>query len=369
VWFVAATKAGVERSIYYPGGSMIVSPTGEVKGRMPYDEHGVVTAEIDLGEARQKQWPTGAGDRFADRRPSAYGLLAIPFDGGEADRRLAEPLVPERALAKVAAVQAHATAMMPDGGGYALEMAAHAGKLGVDVIVLPLHMSSPTWCPDAVEAAAVAERASFAIARAARVAQDYGAIVVLPLLERDGAVIHSTAVVIGTDGDVIGRQRQVHIEDSMRAFCKAGSEFTVFDTTYGRIGVVLGYDGLFPESTRALALAGADIIAWPCAWRHPRERSLFAVTKAEDNRVYVVCANRTDAPYPGGSFVVSPSGFPHWDVERVAPSVTRHGAVMPTHANLALSRQKLMIPRVDMLRNRVTGTYGPIVAPIAQTIG
>ena len=40
----------------------------------------------------------------------------------------------------------------------------------------------------------------------------------------------------------------------------------------------------------------------------------------------------------------------------------RHGAVMPGFVNLALARQKKMIPKVDMVRNRLIQTYGPLTA-------
>jgi PAS domain S-box-containing protein len=96
--------------------------------------------------------------------------------------------------------------------------------------------------------------------------------------------------------------------------------------------------------------------------RRPDDRSLLTVTKAEDNRIYLVCANRTDSPFAGGSFVVPPGGFPHGNVDQMAPPVTRFGAVMPTYAQLALTRQKLMIPKVDLLRNRVVESYGPLIA-------
>src|SRR5262249_59858564 len=46
VWLVAATKAGYERSIYYPGGSMIVDPKGRVAAKMPDDSHGVIVAHV-----------------------------------------------------------------------------------------------------------------------------------------------------------------------------------------------------------------------------------------------------------------------------------------------------------------------------------
>jgi len=49
VWLVAATKAGYERSIYYPGGSMIVDPKGRVVAKMPDDRHGVIGAGLFVG--------------------------------------------------------------------------------------------------------------------------------------------------------------------------------------------------------------------------------------------------------------------------------------------------------------------------------
>ena len=67
-------------------------------------------------------------------------------------------------------------------------------------------------------------------------------------------------------------------------------------------------------------------------------------------------------PYPGGSVVIPPNGFPQWDINIAAPRVLKLGAVMPKHIDLALCRQKLMIPKVDMFANRLVETYAPIVA-------
>ncbi|MEW5707817.1 MAG: carbon-nitrogen hydrolase family protein [Pseudomonadota bacterium] len=367
VWLVAATKAGVERSIYYPGGSLIVAPGGEIKARMPYDVHGVASAEIDPAAAREKRWHV-TGDRFADRRPEVYGILGQPFAETPLAGELERALVPEQALAKVAAVQAHAT---PAEGSLesALEMVDHAAKLGVKVAVLPQFFGSSTWLPEAGKTREDAARAPGLIDRASAIARKYGFLIVMPILESEGGKIYSSAVMVGPDGGVLGRQRQVHVEPETRAWCAAGDGFQVFDTPFGRLGVLLGYDGMFPESARVLALLGADLIAWASAWRHPYDRSLLAVPKAEDNRVYVVCANRTDSPCPGGSLVIPPNGFPQWDLNAAAPVVRRHGAVMPAHANLALARQKLMIPRVDMVRNRLTTTYGPILSSRAPSSG
>jgi predicted amidohydrolase len=169
-------------------------------------------------------------------------------------------------------------------------------------------------------------------------------------------------VLIGPDGKEAGRYRKTHLTADERKWAVAGYDYPVFETPFGRIGVMSGYDAVFPETSRCLAIGGADIILWPAALREPFERELLAVPRAEDNRVAVVLANRVDCPYPGGSVVIPPNGFPQWDINVAAPRVMKLGAVMPKHIDLALCRQKLMIPKVDMFANRLVETYAPIVA-------
>ena len=360
LWFVAATKAGVERSIYYPGGSMIVAPTGDVVAKIPYDTHGVATAEIDVTRARNKGWHH-EGNRFSDRQPSLYGLIGKPVAETPLAAILEQPLIPEQSVAKAAAVQAHATS---ETGSLeaAFDMIDHTAKLGVKVIVVPQFFGSTTWLPTLAEAHAEAQRSASHISKVSAIAKQYGCVIVLPVLEEKGAKIASVAVVIGTDGKELGRYQQSHIEPEMKSWCIAGNELPVFETPFGRLGVLLGYDGMFPETSRVLALQGADMIAWCSAWRNPLDRKLLTVPKAEDNRIFLIAANRTDSPYPGGSFIVPPNGFPQWDLDVAAPPTKRHGAVMPAFMNLALSRQKFMIPKVNMLRNRIVASYDPITA-------
>ena len=353
VWIIAATKSGIERSIYYPGGSMIVAPTGQIAAQIPVDLHGVVTSEITLKDL--------SGEKFSRRRPEIYQRLITPFEDTPVASYLEQPLVPEEETVKLAAVQAHKTDE-EDSLTHAFEMIDHAAKLGIKLIALPLYFGLSTWSPSLEEAFVESENTEEHIANVGRIARKYSCTVILPVIERFGDVISSSAVLIGKNGEVEGRYRQTHLDECSSAWAKPGDEFPVFETEFGRIGILLGSDGLFPEPARILALNGADIVVWCSAWKQPFERELLTVTKAEDNRVYVVCANRTDCPYPGGSFVIPPNGFTNWNVNVSAPRVVRHGAVVPTYANLALARQKRMIPKVDMLRNRIVETYQPLVS-------
>src|SRR6476661_1914677 len=108
VWLVAATKAGYERSIYYPGGSMIVDPKGRVVAKMPYDRHGVIVADVFPELAHDKSIYAG-NDKFADRRPATYGILVENYQDTPVAATAHEPIVPAQAVSKVAAVQMHVT--------------------------------------------------------------------------------------------------------------------------------------------------------------------------------------------------------------------------------------------------------------------
>lgn len=358
LWLVAATKAGYERSIYYPGGSMIVDPFGRVLDKVPYDTHGMAIATIDPGVAHNKTIYT-ANDKLADRRPETYGALAQPYSETPVSKVADTPIVPSQARAKVGAVQMHVCQQAS--AGEVFEMVDHAAKLGINVITLPEYAFSKTWLPDADEASALASQFDHLIQQCAQICRRHGCIIALPTVESSGHALFVTTVLIGPDGEHIGRYRKTHLTAEERSWASAGDDYPVFETQFGRLGIMSGFDAVFPEVSRLLAIDAADILLWPAALRESFERDLIAVPRAEDNRVAVVLANRTDCPFPGGSLVIPPTGFPQWDINKDAPRVMHLGAVMPKHIDLAVCRQKQMIPKVDMFANRLVETYGPLV--------
>src|SRR5262245_1725765 len=99
VWLVAATKAGYERSIYYPGDSMVVDPKGRVVAKMPYDRNGVIVAAV-MTELAHDKGVYAANDKFADRRPATYGILVRNYQDTPVSKLAREPLVPAEAASK-----------------------------------------------------------------------------------------------------------------------------------------------------------------------------------------------------------------------------------------------------------------------------
>jgi predicted amidohydrolase len=363
VWLVAATKAGYERSIYYPGGSMIVDPNGRVVAKMPYDRHGVIVADV-VPELAHDKTIYAANDKFADRRPTTYGVLVKNYQDTPVSKTAHEPIVPARATSKVAAIQIHvAENVRPDD---VFAMVDHTAKLGAQVLALPEYALIGTWAPTAADAERAADGAKTHLGAAAEIARRYGCVIALPTVVRQAGRLMVATVLLGPDGAEVGRYRKTHLTAEERDWARAGDSYPVFETPFGRLGIMSGYDALFPETSRCLAAAAADIVLWPAAMREPFERELIAVPRAADNRVTLVIANRLDSPYPGGSLVVPPTGFSLWDINQAAPRSLAMGAVMPMFIDLAVCRQKQMIPKVDMFANRLTQTYSALVESSAR---
>lgn len=136
---------------------------------------------------------------------------------------------------------------------------------------------------------------------------------------------YNAAICVCGDG-VLGHHRKVHQPAGESLAYLAGDVFAAFDTPVGRLGMVIDYDKTFPESTRALALDGAQIIAALSAWpasvtdrasRLPADRQsrlfdLYDCARAAENQVVVASSNQTGVMgalrFLGQAKVVGPGG-------------------------------------------------------------
>jgi predicted amidohydrolase len=119
----------------------------------------------------------------------------------------------------------------------------------------------------------------------AELAKQHRLHVVLSLYERDAHLIYNTAVLLGPDGALIGKYRKVSLPPGEAAKGIApGRDYPVFDTAFGKVGLMVCYDGFFPEVARELTKNGAEVIAWPVWGCNP----LLAQARACENHVFVV---------------------------------------------------------------------------------
>ncbi len=131
---------------------------------------------------------------------------------------------------------------------------------------------------------------------------------VLSLYERDQHLVYNTAVLLGPDGTFIGKYRKVCLPHAeVENGVSPGNEYPVFETSLGRIGMMVCYDGFFPEVARELTNRGAEVIAWPVWGCNPK----LAAARACENHVFVVSSTYMQ---PQDNWMISavydPSGTP-----------------------------------------------------------
>ena len=124
-------------------------------------------------------------------------------------------------------------------------------------------------------------------------ARKHGVHLVAGLVERDQHLIYNVAVLIGPDGKLIGKYRKVALpRTEIEPGITPGHEYPVFDTRFGKVGMMICYDGFSPEVARQLSLHGAEVIAFPVAGCNP----LLVAARACENHVFLVSSTYTDVP-------------------------------------------------------------------------
>jgi len=92
----------------------------------------------------------------------------------------------------------------------------------------------------------------------------------------------------------VGKYRKVTLpRGEIEAGITPGDEYPIFATRFGRVGMMICYDGFFPEVARTLSNRGAEVIAWPVAGCNP----MLASARACENHVYLVSSTYTDVSY------------------------------------------------------------------------
>jgi beta-ureidopropionase len=157
-----------------------------------------------------------------------------------------------------------------------------------------------------------------------KVAKQTGMVLVVPLYEEAmSGLYYNTAVVIDADGEILGKYRKTHLPQVAgfweKFFFRPGNlGYPVFNTRYGKLGVMICYDRHFPEVARALGLAGAEVVFNPSATVAGLSETLWGkeqVAHAIANGYFMAANNRvgSEAPWEighfyGSSYIASPYG-------------------------------------------------------------
>lgn len=122
-------------------------------------------------------------------------------------------------------------------------------------------------------------------------AKEHGLYLVVGLVERVDHLIYNVSVLIDPQGGIVGKYRKVTLpRTEIDMGIVPGDEYPVFETSFGKVGMMICYDGFFPEVARQLSNNGAEVIAFPVAGCNP----LLAAARACENHVFVVSSSYSD---------------------------------------------------------------------------
>ncbi|CAG9184607.1 nitrilase family protein [Cupriavidus pampae] len=205
-----------------------------------------------------------------------------------------------------------------------LAMIEQAAARGARLVVLPELANSGYVFASRAEAFALAEPVPDGPSTQAWIeaARRHDIHIVSGIAERDGERLYNSAVLVSAKGH-LGTYRKLHLWGDENLFFEPGDKgLPVFHTEMGRLGIVVCYDGWFPETFRLLAMQGADIVAMPTNWvpmpNQPADRpamaNTLAMAGAHSNGLTIVCANRVGTergqPFIGQSLIVGADGWP-----------------------------------------------------------
>lgn len=203
-----------------------------------------------------------------------------------------------------------------------------------------------------------------------KLAKKHKVVVVASLFEKRAAgVYHNTAVVIDADGSFLGVYRKMHIPDDPLFYEKfyftpGDLGFKVWNTRYGKLGVLICWDQWYPEAARLTAMQGAEILFYPTAigW-HPSEKKEYGERQhgawetiqrshAVANGCFVASINRIGHEVLDG---VGGPGLEFWGQSFVAGT---SGEIL---AKASVNREEVLVVPVDLAKVDTTRTHWPFL--------
>jgi N-carbamoylputrescine amidase len=156
---------------------------------------------------------------------------------------------------------------------HAESLVRKAAAQGAQIILLPELFETPYFCIEQdARHLGLAHRVDEdpAVRHFGPVARELGVVLPISFFERAGPAYFNSVAVLDADGSNLGQYRKAHIPNGpgyqeKNYFSPGDTGFKVWQTRFARIGVGICWDQWFPETARAMALMGAELLLFPTA--------------------------------------------------------------------------------------------------------
>ena len=254
-YLIESNRWGLERTVQFSGGSCVINPDGTIASVIDKGD-GIAYANIDISWAREKKVLNEK--IFNDRRPEMY--LNLPTDP-----YLWNPLdffnlyglnpLPKGKKSLVSIVQMSSNKDSKKNLENIFKYLDKAKSEKSELVVFPeliltghLNKNKSALKKD--------DPKILGLAKYANKNQMY---IYFGFAEKKDNEYFNSSMLLGPEG-ILGIYRKVHLNKEDRAWASEGNEWKFVDTKIGRVGMLIGYDSVFPESARCLGLYGCDIV-------------------------------------------------------------------------------------------------------------
>jgi len=338
VWIIAANKVGMEaKSILYCGKSAVFTPDGQIAKIASSCQEEILFYEISLEEAIDKSIDHQI-NTIDDRRPELYSELVQPTNTLPIYSIMKKKTALKNPNPLTAVVQIE---FEDNFKKYFQKIEFFINNLleqETNIIIFP-------ECDFIFP-----ESGDEVINKVKQITKNRKVLCVITLIEKADEVYYKTTFLIES-GKLRGKYRKTHLEREEKNFFSPGDlGLPVFKTSYGYIGVMIGYEGIFPEIARTLTLKGADIIIWPSKFTNDRQINICRSRGAE-NKIFIACSNSISHQSNGHSLLTSPSG------QTLTSCLGKTEQASLSSLCLQLSRNKKIVPHTNTILNRKPKTY------------
>ena len=193
----------------------------------------------------------------------------------------------------------------------------------------------------------------------AKLCKKYGVYVIFPMFEKAvPGVYYNSSATIGPDGSIVGTYRKTQVAGVQaleKMYFRAGQDFKVHETSFephAKFGTIICHDRRYPETSRILAMLGAEVMFCPTAapgYAHGVHWGNLNIMRAVDNGMFCVYSNRIGQEgvnnYFGESMIVDPMG------EVIASGGKEENAVVMADLDLdKVDEARIKVPTLRAMR-------------------
>jgi N-carbamoylputrescine amidase len=259
-----------------------------------------------------------------------------------------------------------------------------AAAQGANIVLIQELFETPYFCKDHSPAHFALARTieeSPAVRRFQELARELNVVLPASVFERAGNAFYNSVAIVDADGSVLGTYRKAHIPESPGYhekfyFSPGDTGFRVWRTRFGTIGVGICWDQWFPETARAMALLGAELLFFPTAiGQEPQDLSIDSrdhwqramqghaaanvMPLIASNRIGTERGERWTVTYYGSSFIADHTGAIVKQADRESEAVIT--------ATFDLDEIRDYRNAWGVFRDRRPDLYGPILTLDGRT--